>query len=194
MRVRDHVAISSAGAAVLYPVFGRRVFAAWAGSVLIDVDHYLWFVIHERSLNPLKAVRFFNQAKAPAENTIRVLHSPVAISLAFLLAARRRALLPVAFGMAAHAALDLFHEARLRQPRAAALQRDNFTCQACGAQGVEVVAHLERQPRLLPSYDASNHRVLCTSCHEAAHARRSSFRWRSASAVAALLAWRLTRS
>src|SRR6266571_4711299 len=48
MRVRDHVAISSAGAALLYPVVGRAVVGGWLASILIDADHYLWFCLKHR--------------------------------------------------------------------------------------------------------------------------------------------------
>ncbi len=171
MRVRDHVALSTAGAALLYPFVGRPVLGAWAASILIDMDHYLWFCWRERRLSPLAALSFFNQPDAPQHDATRVLHSPLAISLALLLGAGRKNIMPLAVGMAAHAAMDAYHEARLEKSRAAALRRDGFTCQACGARGPEVVAHLDSQPRLLPSYRAENLITLCTSCHRAAHAR-----------------------
>lgn len=171
MRVRDHVFLASAGAAVLYPLVGRGVLGAWAASTLIDADHYLWYCVRHRHLNPVAAIRFFNQPAAPHHTATRVLHSPVALSLAMLLGAYRRRALPVAIGMAVHVAMDAYHEARLGQARAAALQRDEFKCQGCGAKGPGVVAHLRQQPWLLPSYRTQNLVALCSSCHDAAHTR-----------------------
>jgi hypothetical protein len=187
VRVRDHVALSTVGAALLYPLVGRRVLGAWAASILIDADHYLWFCWRERRLSPLAALSYFDQPDAPQPQATRLLHSPLAISLLLLLGAGRKRTVPVAVGMAVHAAMDAYHEARLDESRSAALRRDGFTCQACGARGPYVVAHLDRQPRLLPSYRAENIVTLCTSCHRAAHARAvPSFR-RFAAALSMML-------
>lgn len=173
MRVRDHVVLSTAAAALLYPFVGaRHVAPAWAASILIDADHYLWFVAHKRRLDPVAAVQFFNEAQpAPASN-VRWFHSPVALSIAAALAARRKALFPVALGMAAHVAVDIYHDARLARARAEALHRDGNRCQACGVQDETVTAHTRRQPRLLPSYKVSNFVALCGPCHAAAHNQR----------------------
>jgi 5-methylcytosine-specific restriction endonuclease McrA len=87
--------------------------------------------------------------------------------------------LPVALGMALHVALDVRHEVRMNQARAAAMERDDFSCRACGTRASHVGTHLRRQPWLLPSYDAQNLVSLCAPCHAAAHAReRGAGAWR----------------
>jgi hypothetical protein len=170
MRVRDHVAFSTAGAALLCPALGRGALALWAGSVLIDLDHYVWFCLRQRRWNPLAAVRFFNQAHPPQHSATRLLHSPVAPLAVLLLGVRRRALVPVALGMGLHVALDAHHDARMDEARSAALERDDFSCQVCGIRAPQLGTHLRRQPWLLPSYEAQNLISLCTTCHEAEHA------------------------
>jgi hypothetical protein len=173
--MRDHLALSSAGAALLFPRLRGRVLWPWAASILIDVDHYLWFCWQQRRLNPLAALRFFNQAQPPQHRQTRLLHSP-AVLLALLLLGRmpcaptRQHRVPWALlGMAFHVALDVYDTARRAPARAAALARDGWTCQHCGAQGPEVVAHLWHQPGLLPSYRPEHLTSLCGTCHEAAH-------------------------
>lgn len=192
MRVRDHIAVSTAGAALLYPLLGRRVFGAWAGSILIDADHYLWFCAQQRSVNPVAAMRFFNQAESPHNQASRIFHNPLAISALAVVGAWRRQMLPVAVGMALHVAMDAYHEARMGRARSAALQRDNFTCQTCGAKGPGIVTHLIDQPRVLPSYSLDHLVSLCGPCHEAAHAQRvRPAAWRGrALAVMSLLLWK----
>jgi len=169
MRVRDHIALSTAGSALLSPCLGRGVVTVWAGAVLIDVDHYVWFCLRERRLNPVSAVRYFNGAHAPQHAATRGLHSPLALLAVLLLGARRPQLLGVALGMGAHVTLDKFHEARMNEARAAALARDDITCQECGTRGPRVGTHLQRQPWLLPSYSSQNLISLCPACHRAAH-------------------------
>jgi hypothetical protein len=171
VRVRDHIALSTAGAALLGPSVGPGVLGFWAGSVLIDLDHYLWFCVHERRVSPVAAVRFFGAAHAPQRAATRVLHHPLMALTLLLLAARRRRLLPITLGMGLHIALDAHHEARMDDARAAALERDDFSCQTCGARGPAVETHLRRQPWVLASYGPQNLIALCGSCHEAAHAR-----------------------
>jgi hypothetical protein len=51
MRVRDHVLISAAGAALAAPFIGHRALALWAGGVLIDTDHYAWFCVRQRRVS-----------------------------------------------------------------------------------------------------------------------------------------------
>ena len=170
MRVRDHIALSTTGAAAVHPWLRNGAVGLWVGSVVIDVDHYLWFCLRERSLNPKAAIRFFNEAHPPQHAATRALHSPVAPLALLLLGVRRRALFWMGLGMLLHIALDLQHEARMDKARAAALERDAFTCQVCGATAPGVGTHLHTQPWLLPSYEPQNLIALCEPCHAAAHA------------------------
>ena len=186
MRVRDHIALSTSGAALLYPLVGRRVLVAWMAGILIDVDHYLWFCWRERSLSPLAAYNFFTQADVPHDPATRVFHNPLFIPLVLMLGTGRKGAVPVAVGMAVHLVLDAFHESRFEKSREAALRRDSFTCQVCGSRGPGVVAHLSDQPPLLPSYAPENLISLCPSCHEAAHARAKPAVLRFASRISAM--------
>jgi hypothetical protein len=170
MRVRDHIALSAAGAALLSPWLARDSLGLWAGSLLIDVDHYAWFCLRERRWNPAAAVRFFNEAHPPQHQATRLLHSPAVPLAVLLLGFRHPRLLPVALGMGLHLLVDARHDARMDEARAAALERDDYSCQACGVRAADVRAHLQRQPWLMPSYRTKNLVALCAPCHEAAHA------------------------
>lgn len=171
MRVRDHIALSTAGAALAGRWVGLPAIGLWAGGVLIDVDHYLWFCARHRSLDPVAAVRVFTQADAPQHSETRILHSPGALLAAFLLAMARPRLFALAAGMSLHVALDAQHEARMNRARATALERDERSCQDCGVRGPYVGTHIRRQPWLLPSYESENLVSLCGACHDTAHAR-----------------------
>lgn len=170
MRVRDHVLVATASAALTAPLIGRGAVGLWAGGVLIDADHYLWFCLRHRSLSPAAAVRFFNQADPARHQATRLLHAPLAVLCVLLLGLRLRRLLPAALGMALHAGLDTRHVARMDKARTTALARDHHCCQMCGTGVPPIVTHLRRQPLLLPSYRAENLISLCGPCHEAAHA------------------------
>jgi len=175
VRVRDHLALSTLAAAALYPIVKRKALIPWAASVLIDVDHYAWFTVESGSLNLIEAVRFFNQAQPPQHLSTRRLHSPDVL-LALMVAGHWwRPLRLVGYGIAFHVALDVTHSAMNGRARRRALARDQYTCRRCGARDETVVAHIWRQPPLLPSY-RTNHLVsLCGSCHELAHTKRIDF-------------------
>jgi hypothetical protein len=171
VRVRDHILISTAGAALAAPFIGRGAVSLWAGGVLIDADHYVWFCLQQRRLNLPAAMHFFNEAGPPQHSATRALHAPAALVFLSMLALRQRRLLPVAVGMGLHVALDTYHLAHMDRARSAALARDGNSCQVCGTATPPIGAHVWRQPRLLPSYRAHYLISLCTRCHEAAHAR-----------------------
>lgn len=169
MRVRDHLALSSAGAAVLAPCLHGRAAGLWAGGVLLDLDHYVWFCARHRTTDPRAAVRFFNGANVPREPAARLLHSQAALVLMLLLGTRRKWALPIALGAGAHIALDAYHELRMIAAREEALRRDDFVCRGCGTRAADVGTHLWQQPRLLPSYQPQNLVSLCAACHRLAH-------------------------
>jgi hypothetical protein len=177
VRVRDHLALSTAAAALLGPWSRRDALGLWAGGVLIDTDHYIWFCVRRRRLDPLAALRFFNEAHPPQHAATRLLHAPLVVLTLLLLGVRLRRLRPVAAGVALHVALDRLHDARMEAVRAAALERDGFGCRACGVRGPQVGTHVRRQPWLLPSYRAQDLVALCDPCHEAAHRRAVGVAW-----------------
>lgn len=170
MRVRDHALLATVGAALVYPILRRSVVVPWAASILIDADHYLWFVVTTRQWHPAEAVRFYNQAHPPQHVGTKLFHTPGVSFLLLLLAARWRLAALVLLGIAFHVNLDAYHERRLAVTRRAVLRRDRCICQACGVQAPNVVAHLRRQPWLLPSYRIEHFTSLCPTCHEAVHA------------------------
>lgn len=170
MRVRDHVLLSTLTATALRPLLGPSTLRFWAGAVLVDIDHYAWFCVRARTFRPTAAVRYFNRAQPARHASTRTLHTPCALLGAAILGLRRPRFLPVAAGMAMHVGLDSRHEARMQRARARALERDRFSCRACGARSPDIGTHVWRQPWLLPSYCVGNLVSLCDDCHELAHA------------------------
>jgi len=153
---------------LLYPIIGRSAVGFWAAGIFIDVDHYAWFAAQHGHFDPVAAVRSFNGADAAQHSETRRLHHPLVLGPLLLLGLRRHALLPPALGMALHVALDEYHRARTAEAKSRALRRDRHICRVCGGRDA-LVAHVWRQPRLLPSYQVNDYVTLCEGCHEQAH-------------------------
>lgn len=59
MRPLIHFFFSLILAALLYPIFNWKVLLILAGSVLIDIDHYFWWICKYKKFNLIKAYTFF---------------------------------------------------------------------------------------------------------------------------------------
>jgi hypothetical protein len=175
VRVQDHLVLSSIAAAALYPVLGRKVVVPWAASLLIDVDHYAWYTLSRRTLNPIEAVRYFNQAQPEQHAGTRRLHSPDVLGALWLGGQLWKPLRLVFYGFLFHMSVDYAHSKWSAKARRLTLERDQGVCRRCGAADDTVVAHIWRQPKVLPSYRIEHLVSLCGPCHELAHARRLTF-------------------
>jgi membrane-bound metal-dependent hydrolase YbcI (DUF457 family) len=120
MLPKQHAAYGAAAALALAPLLREQSVALWAGSVLLDVDHYLWYVAHEGDLSLPRAYRYFldrrnGVIRAPPGwgKGSRPLHGPVPVGLLGLLAWRWPRLRAVFLGVALHSLLDAYAEHRL---------------------------------------------------------------------------------
>src|SRR3989344_9077428 len=59
MKTSVHLAVSLILAAMLYPLFKWDVLFILVGGVLIDVDHYLWYIYRYKKFNIIKSYNFF---------------------------------------------------------------------------------------------------------------------------------------
>jgi 5-methylcytosine-specific restriction endonuclease McrA len=61
-----------------------------------------------------------------------------------------------------------------RQWRRSVFERDNYTCQNCGAIGVRLNAHHKKPYAYYPDlrYSKENGITLCVPCHKAVHRRK----------------------
>lgn len=59
MKTSIHLAASLILAALLYPLFSWKALLVLTGGVLIDVDHYLWYVYKYKKFNLLDSYKFY---------------------------------------------------------------------------------------------------------------------------------------
>ena len=59
MKTWVHFTVCSVLAVLLYPIFGWKVIFVFAGGVLIDIDHYFWYVYKFRKFSPFSCYTHF---------------------------------------------------------------------------------------------------------------------------------------
>ena len=51
MDIKHHVIVSTLLAIFIYPTYGIFALLVFLGGVLIDVDHYLWYIVVKKSFS-----------------------------------------------------------------------------------------------------------------------------------------------
>ncbi len=174
MRVQEHVMLSTGAALVALPFLKKDVWIPLATSVLIDVDHFLWYAVTYGTLNLKEAVRYFEQADPPQLPEARLFHNPLLLGLLLFLAARLRSrlLMLVLLGLLFHISLDAIHVAQMGRLKRELSTQAQRTCPECGANFEPLQLHtLHFASNLLDRYNPQHFVVLCPDCHELAHAK-----------------------
>ncbi|MCL4466713.1 MAG: hypothetical protein M1389_11945 [Chloroflexi bacterium] len=112
----DHVKYSTIAALGLAPLLKRRILSFWAGAVLIDVDHYLWYIAQFRDFSLIRAWAYL-RVRHSRRDKVKLEPRPVILLHTF------EVLLPLAFvavrsgwgkamlgGMLFHIALDSYKD------------------------------------------------------------------------------------
>jgi hypothetical protein len=174
MRTQEHIKISAIAATLALPWLKGDIWIPFTSSVLIDVDHYAWYVISQRDLSLRGMARYFQQGKPPQRPEVRLLHQTPVVGCLLLLAmlTRSRVLGLIVAGLLFHISLDRFHKAEMRHLQRSLNEQAHTTCPNCGQQDQVLQLHSVRKPRnLLDRYNQNNFVALCPSCHQKAHKR-----------------------
>jgi len=172
MRVEDHIGLSAGMAVVALPWLKRKVWIPFASSVLIDVDHYLWFAVTHRELSLRAAARHFGQADPPQLAQTRLLHHPLALGTLLVAAAatRSRILWLVLGGLLFHVGLDAVDVAQTRSLKLRLIEDADHKCERCGQQYDLLQLHTRHvAANPFDHYNPRHFAVLCPTCHEREH-------------------------
>ena len=119
-----HSLFSLALAAILYHFFGWEAAAVFVGGVMVDFDHYIWYVYNLRKFNPLKCYTYFikdieKNDWQDVQGTVLVLHTVEFLALCIILSFFNTIALLFTIGLVGHYFLDLVWH--LRVPKRAIL-------------------------------------------------------------------------
>ena len=112
MQITTHFWFTSILAAVLFPVFGWKVLIFYIGGVLVDTDHYMWFIAKYKKISPLKCYNFYmfespRQSFKPIIGALHVFHTFEYLTLIAVLAFFNNYIFIYLIGLLGHYLLDL---------------------------------------------------------------------------------------
>ncbi|MBI2657432.1 hypothetical protein HYX08_01925 [Candidatus Woesearchaeota archaeon] len=118
MKPLAHFIASLALAALLYPVLGWKAMLIFAGGVLIDIDHYLWYVYKYRKIGFFKAYRFFSKNTdardfSNFEGILLLFHTVEFLLVSVVLSFYSRLALAFTAGLILHYGLDTIYLYRI---------------------------------------------------------------------------------
>lgn len=172
MRVQEHLKLSATAAVVALPWLKQDVWIPFVSSIFIDVDHYLWHMVTQRTLSLRAAVRYFGQANPHQTGGAKFLHHPLSLGILLFLAVRLRSrvLALILAGLLFHVTLDTVHITQMAALKQSLSAQAQGKCPQCGCQCDELQLHTLRFERnLLHRYDPKHFVVLCPTCHERLH-------------------------
>ena len=112
MKTWVHIIFSMVVAAILYQIFGWKAGFILVSGVLIDADHYLWFVVKRKNFNLFECYRFIaiESDKIKYKNfagEVMVFHTIEFLLLMVLLSFFNEIALIFTIGLAGHYLLDI---------------------------------------------------------------------------------------
>lgn len=172
MRVREHLTLSTAAAVATAPWLKKDTWIPFAASILIDVDHYLWYAVSHRTLSLRNALAFFNQADPPQTASMKFMHQPLFLGLLLFLGVRLRSrlLLLILAGLLFHVSLDVVHITQMSRLKQTLSEQAKSVCPECNRFVDELQLHTSYfSNNLLDRYNPKHFIVLCPECHERSH-------------------------
>ncbi|MDQ2904963.1 MAG: hypothetical protein ABI456_16910 [Ktedonobacteraceae bacterium] len=172
MRVQEHIKLSTAAALVALPWLKKDTWIPLSASVLIDVDHYLWYVATHRTLSLRAALRYFTQAHPTQRRATKLFHQPPLLMALALIATytRSKTLWLILAGFLFHVSLDTFHMSRIASLKHSLIVEARGCCPECGEPCDELQLHTVYSARsMFNRYRREHFVALCPACHERAH-------------------------
>jgi hypothetical protein len=146
------------------PWLKKTTWIPFAASLLIDVDHYLWYAVTHRTLSLRAALQFFNQADPPQTAGMKFMHQPLFLGL------RSRLLFLILAGLLFHVSLDVVHLTQMSNLKRTLAEQAQNVCPECQCYVDVLQLHTVHYARnLLERYHPKHFVVLCPACHEKAH-------------------------
>jgi len=105
-----HLLLSLILAVILYPIFNFGVIFIFIGGVLIDVDHYLWYVYKYKKFNLFDSYKFYNIKNTKEHlGILLIFHTIEFLAAMIFLSFYFKSILIFTIGLLPHYLLDLIY-------------------------------------------------------------------------------------
>lgn len=115
MNVKDHVIVSAIITLFIFPVYGWFSLLVFLGGVLIDIDHYLWWIFNRKSFSLKESYHFFKDEYKGKEDLTLIFHSIEFWLLSLVMVYFFPILFPYFIGLASHITMDMFFFFKFRK-------------------------------------------------------------------------------
>ncbi len=112
MMVSRHFIVSLILAIVLFPVFKWLSLLVFVFGLLIDVDHYFWYVIKFRDLSLMNAYYYALDKDRSDNDVLHIFHVVEVWILVFILGFFNDVFFLLAVGLGVHLLMDFIHAIR----------------------------------------------------------------------------------
>ena len=112
-----HITLGIIISILLYPVYGANVLIIFISNLLIDADHYLWYIFRMKSLNLFKAFKFYKNRtlRLKYRNILHVFHTIEFLILIIVLSFYFEIFFLILIGIVIHLILDIIDLLMIRQ-------------------------------------------------------------------------------
>lgn len=101
-----HVIFSTILSIILYPFIGNNVIIVWSASIFIDIDHYFWYIINNKSWNFYQAYTKHKNQELRKPYKFHIFHLVELLILIGLLGFYNKIFFYIFIGMLFHYILD----------------------------------------------------------------------------------------
>ncbi|MBS3121297.1 hypothetical protein J4434_00250 [Candidatus Woesearchaeota archaeon] len=115
MNVKDHVIVSAIITVFIFPVYSWLSLLVFLGGVLIDIDHYLWWIFNKKNFSLKTAYKFFKDDYNGKEDLTLIFHSIEFWALSLVMVYFFPVIFPYFIGLASHITMDLFFFFKFRK-------------------------------------------------------------------------------
>ena len=114
MRTSVHLVVSIILSALLYPLFGWKVLLILISGVLIDIDHYFWYIYKYRKIDIFESYKFFIKPMNEKDfksimGILLIFHTVEFLTIMIVLSYFNKIILIFTIGLLLHYALDLIY-------------------------------------------------------------------------------------
>ena len=114
MKTSVHLIASLILSALLYPLFEWKVLLILISGVLIDVDHYFWYIYKYRKINIFESYKFFIKPMDEKDfksvmGILLIFHTVEFLTIMIVLSYFNKFILIFTIGLFLHYALDLIY-------------------------------------------------------------------------------------